>query len=214
MACTESNDYNIVDKEDGSPPGPLANSLVRIETYQTESDFVVDVMAKNLNTDDVFVEFNPTMIAITAKMDDGSVYSNEMTCYRKISPERCSFKVLSTKVEIRLRKLNGGFWPCLEAVTILPNDFKPCYPSSSAKQKNWDLVEREIKHEEENNAEDDINSVFSKMYESGDENMKRAMIKSMQESNGTVLSTSWDEVRKKTVEVTPPDGVVFRKWDD
>lgn len=214
MASTESNASNMVDEEDGSPPGPLANSLARIETYQTESDFVVNVMAKNLNPDDVFVEFNPTMFEITAKMDDGSVYSNEMTCYRKISPDKCSFKVLSTKVEIRLRKLDGGFWPCLEALNILPNDFKPCYPSSSANHKNWDLVEREIKQEEENNPENDINSVFSKMYETGDDDMKRAMIKSMQESNGTVLNTNWDEVSKNKVEVSPPDGVVYKKWDD
>ena len=32
-----------------------------------------------------------------------------------------------------------------------------------------------------------------------------AMMKSYQESNGTALSTSWDEVKKGRVETKPPD---------
>lgn len=39
------------------------------------------------------------------------------------------------------------------------------------------------------------------------------MNKSYQESGGTVLSTNWDEVKKETVEVKPPDGAEFKKWD-
>lgn len=31
------------------------------------------------------------------------------------------------------------------------------------------------------------------------------MIKSYQESNGTSLSTNWDDVKKKRVETMPPD---------
>ena len=34
------------------------------------------------------------------------------------------------------------------------------------------------------------------------------------ESGGTVLSTNWDEVGGKKVEVQPPDGMEFKKWDN
>ena len=33
------------------------------------------------------------------------------------------------------------------------------------------------------------------------------------ESGGTVLSTNWDEVKEKRVEVQAPDGMEFKKWD-
>ena len=47
----------------------------------------------------------------------------------------------------------------------------------------------------------------------GDEDQRRAMMKSFVESNGTVLSTNWDEVGKKEVSCTPPDGMEVRKWE-
>jgi hypothetical protein len=34
-----------------------------------------------------------------------------------------------------------------------------------------------------------------------------------QESGGTVLSTNWQEVGKSKVDVKPPDGMEFKKWD-
>ena len=47
----------------------------------------------------------------------------------------------------------------------------------------------------------------------GDDAQKRAMMKSYQESNGTVLSTNWDEVGSKKIECTPPDGMEAHKWE-
>ena len=39
------------------------------------------------------------------------------------------------------------------------------------------------------------------------------MMKSFQESNGTVLSTNWNEVGKEKVEMKPPDSMEFKKWE-
>ena len=33
------------------------------------------------------------------------------------------------------------------------------------------------------------------------------------ESGGTVLSTNWKDVGAKTLDVKPPDGMEFKKWD-
>lgn len=38
-------------------------------------------------------------------------------------------------------------------------------------------------------------------------------MKSFSESGGTVLSTNWDDVKKGKVEVKPPEGTEFKKWD-
>jgi suppressor of G2 allele of SKP1 len=39
------------------------------------------------------------------------------------------------------------------------------------------------------------------------------MMKSFVESGGTVLSTNWEEVGKKKVDVKAPDGCEYRKWE-
>ena len=32
------------------------------------------------------------------------------------------------------------------------------------------------------------------------------------ESGGTVLSTNWKDIKEKKVEVKPPDGMEYKKW--
>jgi len=218
MSDATVSDANANTKPDDAasiPPVPEAPAKpnVRLDSYQTESDFVVSVMAKNLKKEEVVVEFGDENFRVRAKLPDGTDYENEIHCARKIKPDNCSFKVMSTKIEIRLRKLEGGLWPALEAEKSISKEFKPSYPSSSTKRHNWDEVEKEIKKQEEAEPDDDINSLFAKIYNSGDENTKRAMIKSMQESNGTVLSTNWEEVGQKSVDVSPPDGMEYKKWE-
>jgi hypothetical protein len=41
-----------------------------------------------------------------------------------------------------------------------------------------------------------LNEMFQKLYADATEDQRRAMIKSYQESNGTSLSTNWEEVSK------------------
>ena len=57
-----------------------------------------------------------------------------------------------------------------------------------------------------------MNDFFQKLYADADEDTRRAMMKSFSESGGTTLSTNWDEVRKATVEVKPPEGSEWKKW--
>ena len=39
------------------------------------------------------------------------------------------------------------------------------------------------------------------------------MMKSFTESNGTALSTDWDDVGRRKVETVPPEGVEPKKWE-
>lgn len=39
------------------------------------------------------------------------------------------------------------------------------------------------------------------------------MMKSFTESNGTSLSTDWEDVKARTVETVPPEGVEEKKWE-
>lgn len=110
----------------------------------------------------------------------------------------------------------------------------PAYPTSSKHgAKNWDKVADELttkkkkkektatEHDGEQGKEDGadsdaesidsdfaggdaVDSFFKKLYANADPDTRRAMIKSYYESQGTALSTNWDEVGKDKVAVQPP----------
>lgn len=87
----------------------------------------------------------------------------------------------------------------------------PAYPTSSKKgPKDWDTIGAD--DDDDENADNDPNDFFRKLYASASPDAQRAMMKSFQESNGTALSTDWDSVSKKTVDTQPPDGMEVKKW--
>lgn len=99
----------------------------------------------------------------------------------------------------------------------------PTAATSGARKahKNWEGItteilksEKEITSSEDPNAGGDtaVNSFFRQLYDGADEDTKRAMLKSYQESGGTTLSTNWSEVGKGHVEVKPPTGSEWKKW--
>lgn len=57
-----------------------------------------------------------------------------------------------------------------------------------------------------------IDDFFQSLYANADDDTKRAMMKSYQESGGTSLSTNWKEVGSKRMEVQAPKGMEARKW--
>ncbi|KAL8793339.1 MAG: hypothetical protein Q9195_004116 [Heterodermia aff. obscurata] len=117
------------------------------------------------------------------------------------------------------------------------NTAVPSYPTSSRSgPKNWDkvvddLTQKKSKKDkaegdgENGGADDDDdgidefegngeNAFLQSIFKSSNPDAQRAMMKSYQESNGTVLSTDWSEVSKKKVETSPPDGMVAKKWGE
>ncbi|KAF4967265.1 hypothetical protein FSARC_5177 [Fusarium sarcochroum] len=83
------------------------------------------------------------------------------------------------------------------------------YPSSSRTgPKNWDNIGEDIDSDEEK----DVNVFFKKLFKGASPEQQRAMMKSFTESNGTSLSTDWSDVKDRTVETVPPEGVEAKKW--
>ncbi|KAJ3346314.1 Suppressor of G2 allele of SKP1, partial [Kappamyces sp. JEL0680] len=77
---------------------------------------------------------------------------------------------------------------------------------------NWNQLDKSVE-EDKVEGEQALNKLFKDIFANGSEETKRAMMKSFTESNGTALSTNWDEVGKKRVEVTPPDGMVAKPYE-
>lgn len=86
----------------------------------------------------------------------------------------------------------------------------PSYPTSSKTgPKNWDVLEDS---DGEEDAKQDVDHFFKKLYSTATDEQRRAMMKSFVESNGTTLSTDWEDVGSRKVTTAPPDGVEPKKW--
>lgn len=86
------------------------------------------------------------------------------------------------------------------------------YPTSSKTgPKNWDKVVGGEAADDEDDK--DVNFFFKQLYKNATPEQQRAMMKSFTESNGTALSTDWNDVGNRKVETVPPEGVEAKKWD-
>ncbi|KAM4047581.1 protein SGT1 homolog isoform 1-T2 [Anomaloglossus baeobatrachus] len=195
-------------------------SKYRHDWYQTESQVIVTVMMKNVQKEDVHIQFAERQLTLNVNLPSEENYNLTLFLFHSIVPEQSTFKVLSTKVEIKMKKTEALRWDKLEGQAEKElKQFTPetmhKYPSSSHYTKNWDKLVGEIKEEEKNeNLEGDaaLNHLFQQIYSDGSDEVKRAMNKSFMESGGTVLSTNWSDVGKRTVDVNPPDDMEYKKF--
>ncbi|KAM6316751.1 protein SGT1 homolog [Aegotheles albertisi] len=193
---------------------------IKYDWYQTESQVIVTLMVKNAPKDNVSVQFSEKEMNASVRLPSGEDYNLNLVLLHSIVPEQSTFKVLSTKVEIKMKKPEAVRWEKLEGqgdskLKQFTPDTQHLYPSSSHYTRNWDKLVVEIKEEEKNEKlEGDaaLNKLFQQIYSDGTDEVKRAMNKSFMESGGTVLSTNWSDVGKRKVEVNPPDDMEWKKF--
>ncbi|KAF9360098.1 Protein SGT1 A [Mortierella sp. AD094] len=206
-----------------APAATPAAHRVRHEWYQNDTYVTISVFIKNVKNESVDINITDNALSVSVKMPTGSDYSLELDpLSHAVIPSESKFEVLSTKIEIQLKKERFGIkWGALEGDDVNAGSMAttavgsaPAYPSSSKKTKNWDALEKEAaKEEEKADGDKALNQLFAQIYKDADDNTKRAMMKSFTESNGTCLSTNWDEVGKAPVETRPPEGMVARKYN-
>lgn len=204
-------------------PGAMPVPKVSHDWYQTETQVVVEVRIKKLKADECKIEIGDTSLSVTAPLPTGSEYSLMLDLAHPIVPAQSSYKVLSTKIEIKLRKGEGVRWACLEGDGAAPLPGGSLPPASAtggvkapyASGRDWSKIDKDLSAEAEEKKEGEaaLNEMFQKIYGDANDDVKRAMNKSFQESGGTVLSTNWGDIGKEKTEVKPPDGMEWKKYD-
>ncbi|ORX48373.1 SGS-domain-containing protein [Piromyces finnis] len=201
----------------------LPPQKVRHEWFQNENFVTISVFIKNVKSENVTVDLENRALSLTIKLPTGSDFLFDLDpLAHEIIPEESKYSVLSTKIEIKLKKKVMGIkWSILEGeddniaapVTTLNDANKPTYPSSSKKKYDWDSLEKSIEEDEKPEGDAALNNLFQQIYRDASDETKRAMMKSYIESNGTCLSTNWDEVKKSKVECKPPEGMIAKAYN-
>ncbi|XP_068718215.1 protein SGT1 homolog isoform X1 [Montipora capricornis] len=211
------------------PQAPAAPPKPRFDWYQTETHVVVTLMIKKAKEENVNVEYGEKTLSASVKLPSGSEFTLELDLAHMIVPAQCKTRIMSTKIELKMKKAEGIRWSSLEA----EDEIKPApfptndkasdsssvhkYPSSKHIGKDWDKVAAQIskdEKDEKSEGEAALNQLFQQIYGDGSDEVRKAMNKSFVESGGTVLSTNWDEVKQGHVDCKPPDGMEWKKWDD
>ena len=117
----------------------------------------------------------------------------------------------------------GDADPMTASAAILaapPPTVEKTKPRPYSSTKDWDAIDKNLKEAEaaeKPEGEEALNKLFKDIYGKANEDTRRAMIKSFQTSGGTVLSTNWDEVKKKDYESSEerqaPNGMVWKNWE-
>jgi len=208
-------------------PIPQTSAYPKHDWYQTNTHVILSLMLKNVKKEDakIIIEDKNVHVEITLPTTS-SEYQMNFNLLDKINVQESSYSILSTKIEIKLKKSRESRWPSLEdtggsvqawdAVVEAPKKEKGLTYPSSAKTgtKNWDKVDAPAESDDKLDGDSALNKLFQDIYKGATDDQRRAMLKSFQESGGTVLSTNWDEVGKTEVKGQPPKGMEMKYWKD
>jgi len=224
--ASELVDKTVETTNDAQLVASSSKAKYRHEYYQKPGEVVVTVFAKGIPANSVSVDFGEQLLSVSIDVPGEDSYTFQPRLFGKIIPAQCKYEVLSTKIEIRLAKAEALQWTSLEfskdvtvpksIIASSSGSQRPSYPSSKPKKVDWEKLEAQVKKEEKEEKLDGdaaLNKFFRDIYQDADEDTRRAMRKSFVESNGTVLSTNWNEVGSKMVEGSPPDGMEVKKWE-
>lgn len=178
-------------------------TVIKKDWYQSENRVIIAILGKHLSQEECSVKFEKDELTIQAKFATGQPYALNLKLSKNIVPDRSSFRLLPSKLEVLLAKTEAERWDVLEKTVVQ-------VPEIPTSQRNWDKVVNEMTKDDEDS---DVNTLFRKIYSDGSDEVRKAMNKSFMESGGTVLSTNWKDVGKDKVEIKPPEGMEWKKWD-
>lgn len=232
----KTEDKKAAAPEAPKPVIPTPANKIKHDFFQTADTVTVSILAKGAPKDATVVEIEKDTLSISFPITgSSSQYSfSADPLFASIDPAQSSHRVTPNKVEITLKKAQPGVkWHNLEGdrvveaqagetKTSIPShvltgktthESGPVYPTSSKSgTKNWDKVAAEDLDDKDDIEGDETSAFFKRLYKDATPEQQKAMMKSYQESGGTVLSTDWSNVGSKTVVPEPPDGMEAKKY--
>lgn len=210
-----------------------APSAIKHDWYQTTDKVTIEIKVKGVPKDQTTIEINDKSVSVSFPVAGSSTYDFSLDpLFSPIDADKSSSNITAYKIELTLKKQQPGQkWPSLEAgegatpataanlqavqsAVAKQKDQAaskaPAYPTSSLKgPTDWE----KIGDDEDDSKDDGPDDFFKHLFRNADPDTRKAMIKSYTESNGTALSTNWEDVSKAPVETSPPDGMVAKKWE-
>ncbi|KAJ3299349.1 hypothetical protein HK104_009201 [Borealophlyctis nickersoniae] len=86
----------------------------RHDWYQTQTSVIISVFAKKIDKENTTVVFTENELKVDVKFQDGKVFKFHTPLSQPIDPANSKYEMLSTKIEINLRKGNGFSWASIE----------------------------------------------------------------------------------------------------
>eukprot|EP00834_Sanchytrium_tribonematis_P005610 NODE_351_length_8976_cov_1.105666.p5 type:complete len:185 gc:universal NODE_351_length_8976_cov_1.105666:5771-5217(-) len=182
-------------------------SSVKYQYFQTDTSITVEIYKP-----DADIKIEDQKIAIH---NDDSV--TEIFLAYKVIPSESKIEKGKKKQSVILKKVDAELWPDLQKKDSQPKELhaphpKPEHEYIGKSYHQWDRLKVEDE-EKDKEGGGDPNDFFKKLFKDVSPEAQKAMQKSFLESGGTVLSTNWDEVKNKKVEVKPPEGMVEKKYE-
>ncbi|CCK69731.1 co-chaperone SGT1 KNAG_0C06380 [Huiozyma naganishii CBS 8797] len=203
---------NIPKPEPLPQPAPASTLPAKLRTdwYQTSNSVTISLFTENVpaKEEDIKVSTHADQdleISWTGT-SSGSEFQYNVKLFSELDPASVRHQLFSKKVEITVdKKIKGKNWAALQAVAAQSSS------TAGKKGKDWSKYNFDDISDDETE-KSSADSFFQKIYADADPDTKRAMMKSYIESNGTALNTSWDDVRDKVVETSPPEGTELKHW--
>jgi hypothetical protein len=90
--------------------------LSSYDFYQTTTSVIASVYLKKIDKTKSQVKFtSSSTLELDLRTSDNKHYTDEFALYGHIDPEKSSFKILGTKLELTLAKADGLGWAVLKA---------------------------------------------------------------------------------------------------
>ncbi|CAI5451545.1 unnamed protein product [Caenorhabditis angaria] len=201
----------------------MADKKPRFDWFQSDLDVVLTILKKNVVLEKCTIHFNDGHLTVK---DDGNVLFEE-DLFSDVKHSDFIVQCTPSKVEVKMPKGNrgerwatltktSGTTPIISSPLSTVQQQQQTVPSVSFAKKNWDAIEKQALQEEEDESQEGdaaVNKMFQKIYRDASDDVKKAMMKSYQESGGTVLSTNWADIGSRKVDVQPPDCMEYKKFD-
>ncbi|CRG96882.1 calcyclin binding protein, putative [Plasmodium gallinaceum] len=177
------------------------DKIIRHDWSQTSDNIFFTIYRKNIQKNDFLYYIENDYIFLTIIINEEEIYVIENFLFSKILPSKTKINITPMKVEItfekEIKELKWNEFIKIENSINLKKKENILNPFSGKSTEEWNKLTKSIKEDDD---EGSIDSFFRKIYNEGDDDTKRAMIKSFQTSCGTVLSTNWKDVQNKNYE--------------